>query len=172
MFDADSGEFKRMWGAFGNEPLEASAEQPPPDGALGPQQFGTVHGIEVSSDGLVYVSDRDLNRIQVFSTEGAYQTQMFVNRDANANSVAGLAFSPDEEQRFVYVADLGNNHIHILDRQTLEVIDSFGRQGPEPGQFGGVHHIATDSQGNLYTAEAQEGRRAQKLILTGMVPLS
>ena len=91
VFDADSGEFKRMWGAFGNEPLEASAEQPPPDGALGPQQFGTVHGIEVSSDGLVYVSDRDLNRIQVFSTEGAYQTQMFVNRDANANSVAGLA---------------------------------------------------------------------------------
>ena len=172
VFDADSGEFKRMWGAFGNEPLEASAEQPPLDGTLGPQQFGTVHGIEVSSDGLVYVSDRDLNRIQVFSTEGAYQTQMFVNRDANANSVAGLAFSPDEEQRFVYVADLGNNHIHILDRQTLEVLDSFGRQGPEPGQFGGVHHIATDSQGNLYTAEAQEGRRAQKLILTGMVPLS
>ncbi len=172
VFDADSGEFKRMWGAFENEPIEASDEQPPPDEMRGPQQFGTVHGIEVSNDGLVYVSDRDLNRIQVFTIDGAYQTQVFVNRDANANSVAGLAFSPDPEQQFVYVADLGNNHIHVLDRQTLEVLDTFGSQGLEPGQFGGVHHIATDSQGNIYTAEAQEGRRAQKLMFTGMVPAS
>ena len=171
VFDADSGEYKRMWGAFENEPLEASDEQPPFDDVLGPLQFGTVHGIEVSNDGLVYVADRDLNRIQVFSIDGAYETQAFVNRDANANSVAGLAFSPDPEQQFLYVADLGNNHIHILDRQTLSVLNSFGRQGPEPGQFGGVHHIATDSRGNLYTAEAQEGRRAQKLLLTDMVPL-
>ena len=170
VLDAETGEYKRMWGAFGNEPIEASDEQPPVDEVLGPQQFGTVHGIEVSNDGLVYVSDRDLNRIQVFGTDGTYQMQVFVNRDANANSVAGLAFSPDPEQKFVYVADLGNNHIHVLDRQTLEVLDTFGSQGMEPGQFGGVHHIATDSQGNIYTAEAQEGRRAQKLVMTGMVP--
>ncbi|GIS97894.1 MAG: hypothetical protein CM1200mP25_1310 [Acidobacteriota bacterium] len=90
-----------------------------------------------------------------------------MNRDANANSVAGLAFSPDPMQEFVFVADLGNNHIHILDRQTLEVLDSFGEQGLEPGQFGGVHHLASDSLGNLYTAEAQEGRRAQKLGFYG-----
>ena len=171
VFDADTGEYKRMWGAFQNEPLDASAVQPPPDAELGPLQFGTVHGIEVSNDGLVYVSDRDLNRIQVFSIDGTYQTQVFVNRNANANSVAGLTFSPDQMQQFVFVADLGNNRIHILDRQTLDVLDSFGERGLEPGQFGGVHHLAIDSQGNLYTAEAQEGRRAQKLILTGMVPV-
>ena len=170
VFDADSGEFKRMWGAFENEPIEASDEQPPPDEMLGPQQFGTVHGIEVSNDGLVYVADRDLNRIQVFTIDGSYQTQVFVNKDANANSVAGLAFSPDPEQQFIYVADLGNNHIHVLDRKRLEVLDTFGSQGLEPGQFGGVHHIATDSQGNIYTAEAQEGRRAQKLVLKDMTP--
>ena len=171
VFDADTGVYKRMWGAFQNEPLDASAVQPPPDAELGPLQFGTVHGIEVSNDGLVYVSDRDLNRIQVFSIDGTYQTQVFVNRNANANSVAGLTFSPDQMQQFVFVADLGNNRIHILDRQTLDVLDSFGERGLEPGQFGGVHHLAIDSQGNLYTAEAQEGRRAQKLILTGMVPV-
>ena len=170
VFDAETGAYKRMWGAFNNEPIDASDEQPPSGAELGPPQFGTVHGIEVSNDGLVYVSDRDLNRIQVFSIDGDYETQVFVNRDANANSVAGLAFSPDPMQEFVFVADLGNNHIHILDRQTLEVLDSFGEQGLEPGQFGGVHHLASDSLGNLYTAEAQEGRRAQKLVLTGMVP--
>ena len=169
VLDAETGAYKRMWGAFGNEPIDASDEQPPSDAELGPPQFGTVHGIEVSNDGLVYVSDRDLNRIQIFSIDGDYQTQVFVNRDANANSVAGLAFSPDPMQEFVFVADLGNNHIHVLDRQTLEVLDSFGEQGLQPGQFGGVHHLAIDSQGNLYTAEAQEGRRAQKLVLTGMV---
>ena len=171
VFDAETGAYKRMWGAFDNEPIDASDEQSPSDAELGPPQFGTVHGIEVSNDGLVYVSDRDLNRIQVFSIDGDYQTQVFVNRDANANSVAGLAFSPDPAQQFVFVADLGNNHIHILDRETLDVLDSFGEQGLEPGQFGGVHHLAIDSQGNLYTAEAQEGRRAQKLVLTGMVPV-
>ena len=170
VFDADSGEYKRMWGAFENVPIEAVDEQPPPDDVLGPLQFGTVHGIEVSNDGLVYVADRDLNRIQVFSIDGTYQTQAFVNRDSNANSVAGLAFSPDPDQQFVYVADLGNNHVQVLDRQTLDVLTSFGHQGQEPGQFGGVHHIAADSQGNLYTAEAQEGRRAQKFRFTGMAP--
>ena len=56
VLDAETGEYKRMWGAFGNEPIEASDEQPPVDEVLGPQQFGTVHGIEVSNDGLVYVS--------------------------------------------------------------------------------------------------------------------
>ena len=132
VFDADSGEFKRMWGAFENEPIEASDEQPPPDEMLGPQQFGTVHGIEVSNDGLVYVADRDLNRIQVFTIDGSYQTQVFVNKDANANSVAGLAFSPDPEQQFIYVADLGNNHIHVLDRKKLEVLDTFGSRDWSP----------------------------------------
>ena len=170
VFDADTGEFKRMWGAFENAPIETSDEQPLPDEMLGPQQFGTVHGIEVSNDGLVYVADRDLNRIQVFTIDGAYQTQVFINKDANANSVAGLAFSPDPAQQFLHVADLGNNHIHVLDRQTLEVLNTFGNQGLEPGQFGGVHHIATDSQGNIYTAEVQEGRRAQKLVLTSAAP--
>ena len=169
VFDADSGEFKRMWGAFANTPLEPSAEQPPPDEVLGPQQFGTVHGIEVSNDGLVYVADRDINRVQVFTIDGTYRTQVFVNRDANVNSVAGLAFSPDPEQQFVYVADSGNAHIQVLDRRTLEVLDTFGREGPEPGQLVGVHHIATDSQGNLYTAETR-GRRTQKLTFTGMAP--
>ena len=97
--DADTGAFKRMWGAFGNEPLDTPPDAPPDD-ERGPSQFGIVHGIEVSNDGLVYVADRNNSRIQVFTTAGAFTAQGFVNRNAASGStVAGLAFSPDPEQR-------------------------------------------------------------------------
>ena len=135
----------------------------------GPQQFGTVHGIEVSLDGRVYVADRNNGRIQHFTLDGAFLEQRFVNPDGeSALTVAGMAFSGDWEQMFIYVADQGNSLIHVLDRQTLEVLDSFGRNGEGPGDFRALHHIATDSQGNIYTAEAQRGRRAQKFKFIGM----
>ena len=128
-----------------------------------------VHGIEVSSDGLVYVADRGNSRVQVFDLDGAYRTQGFVNRgDESASTVAGLAFSPDAGQRFLYSADQGNSHIHVIDRATLEVLDTFGSNGAAPGEFQALHHLASDSDGNLYTAEAQRGRRVQKFTFTGM----
>ena len=101
--------------------------------------------------------------------EGKFITQAFINRnDSGALTAAGLAFSPDPQQQFIYVADQSNSHIHVVLRKTLEVVDSFGRRGGNPGDFQGLHHIAADSKGNLYTAEAQIGRRAQKLVFTGM----
>lgn len=167
VLDADTGVFKRMWGGFGSEPLDSPPESD--DRRGGPAQFATVHGIEVAKDGLVYVADRNNSRIQVFSNDGTYRTQSFINPgDASASTVAGMAFSPDPEQRFIYVADQGNSYIHVVDRTTLEVLDSFGSNGAAPGQFQALHHIATDGNGNIYTAEAQRGRRAQKFSLTGM----
>ena len=169
VFDAETGEYRRMWGAFANEPIDTSVSTGEPDDRGGPSQFGIVHGIEVSSDGLVYVADRGNSRVQVFDLDGTYRTQGFVNPGAeSASTVAGLAFSPDAEQRFMYSADQGNSHIHVIDRATLEVLDTFGANGPAPGEFQALHHLDTDSDGNLYTAEAQRGRRAQKLTYTGM----
>jgi hypothetical protein len=46
----------------------------------------------------------------------------------------------------------------VLLRDTLEELTSFGDGGRQPGQFYGVHSIATDSKGNLYTTETYEGR--------------
>ncbi len=169
VFDADTGEYKRMWGAFANQPLDPSETSDEPDGRGGPPQFGIVHGIEVSGDGLVYVADRGNSRVQVFDADGTYRTQGFVNRgDESSSTVAGLAFSPDAEQRYMYAADQGNSHIHVIERATLEVLDTFGSNGAAPGEFQALHHLATDSDGNLYTAEAQRGRRVQKFTLTGM----
>jgi hypothetical protein len=194
VFDAATGAFKRMWGAFGNPPsclppapgrggrgrgagagAPASGNAPPPPQpaleteGTGPQQLGTVHGIELSNDGLVYVCDRENRRIQVFTLAGKYVNQVFINRSGPANgSAAGLAFSPDREQRFMYVADYGNSHVVVLDRKTLEVLYQFGDRSPKPGDFQGIHNIAVDSKGNLYTAEVAPGDRAQRFVFKGL----
>jgi DNA-binding beta-propeller fold protein YncE len=174
VFDADTGAFKRKWGAFGNVPLDA----PPVDRAgldlaaetgPGPQQFGTTHAVKVSNDGLVYVGDRDNRRIQVFTPEGKYINQLFVNRAGpSAAGVGGIAFSPDAEQRFMYLADFGNSQLVIVNRKALEVVGRFGTRSSKPGEFQGVHFAATDSKGNLYTAEAAPGNRAQKFVFKGV----
>ena len=61
----------------------------------------------------------------------------------------------------------------MIVRDTLQEITSFGDGGRQPGQFYGVHSIATDSKGNLYTTETYEGKRVQKFIYKGIssVPL-
>jgi DNA-binding beta-propeller fold protein YncE len=183
--DAKSGKFKRMWGAFGNAPLDPPPPPPPPAAGAapaaaaappkletegpGPQQFGIVHGIKVSDDGFVYVADRGNRRVQVFTLDGKYVKQGFVNRSGpSANSAAGLAFSPDKQQQFLYVADFGNGQVVILDRQTLETVGSLGSRGGKPGEFQNLHHIAVDSKGNLYGAEVAPGRRVQRFRFTGM----
>ena len=82
--------------------------------------------------------------------------------------MSGLAFSPDKEQQFLYLSDYGNSHIAVVDRKTLEVLYQFGKRGAQPGNFQGVHHIAVDSKGNLYTAEVAPGARAQRFLFKGM----
>ena len=179
VFDADTGAFKRMWGAFGNPPdiapPSASAAGPPAppqldtDGDGSPNFSNPVHAIKISNDGLVYVADRSNRRVQVFTPEGKYTTQVFINRAGPSNSsAAGIAFSPDAEQQFLYVADLGNSHVVVLNRKTLQVLYQFGVRGTKPGDFQTPHHIAVDSKGNLYTAEVNPGNRAQRFLFKGL----
>jgi hypothetical protein len=146
------------------EPLETEGP--------GSQQFSIVHGIEISNDGQVYVADRQHRRIQVFDLSGKYLTQVFVNRSGPADaSAAGLAFSPDRDQRFMYVADFGNSRVVVVDRRTLDVLDQFGERSAKPGDFQGIHNIAVDSKGNLYTAEVAPGNRAQRFVFKGLAAL-
>ena len=164
VFDADSGKFKRMWGAFGNKPLDNFACPPPslkavPNGA-GPDQFSIVHAIRVADDGLVYVADRENRRVQMFTSEGKFLKQYIRH---NAPFARNVALSPDPEQRFLYVG--GGVDIVILDRKTLEFVDVIGGGG----LLGGGHQIATDSKGNLYVAQTNRG--LQKLVYKGMGPV-
>jgi len=183
VLDADTGAFKRLWGAFGNEPLDVPpapargngpAPSPPPRDleGPGPQQWGIVHAVRIANDGLVYVADRGNSRVQV-TLDGKYQAQVFVNRkDKSAATACGLALSADPQQKYLYVSDFGNGHVWILDRRSLTVLGHFGEQGSEPGNFRNAHHMATDSKGNLYTAEVNPGSRVQRFIFKGVKPQS
>ncbi len=165
VLDADTGAFKRMWGAYGSVPDDQAPKAFVGEGP-GPRQFNTVHGIKVSTDGLVYVNDRLNNRIQVFTVDGKFQREVFIERKTQLLGTSfNTAFSPDRDQRWLYVADAGNGRIHILDRGSMTEVGAFGRIGRYAGQFVFLHALAVDSQGNLYTAEVGTGRRVQKFVV-------
>lgn len=169
VFDADTGAFKRYWGAYGEKPDDKAENLPTRDkyGAItrGAGQFNTVHGIKVSNDGMVYVADRRNNRIQVFTLDGKFVKEGFVSRNTTSvGTTFAIAFSVDPEQRFMYVPDASNGRVNILNRESLEVVGSFGRWGPYAGQFELVHSIAVDSKGNIYTGEVILQQRVQKFV--------
>ena len=87
----------------------------------------------------------------------------------NGQTVASTAFSQDPAQRFLYVASRSPARVWILDRKTLEPLDSFGRPGIAPGEFYVMHHMNVDAKGNLYVTEVQDGKRVQKFVYKGLV---
>lgn len=173
VFDADTGAYKRHWGAYGNKPDDT---QLPPYNPNDPpaKQFRTpVHAVTLSKDGLLYVCDRTNDRIQVFRTDGAYVDEVFIEKNTLGDgSTFDVALSRDPEQQYLYVADGSNMKIHVLDRKSLAILTSFGDGGRQPGQFYAVHSIATDSQGNLYTTETYRGQRVQKFRFQGVAPVT
>ena len=169
VLDADSGEFKRYWGAYGNKPDDADLGRYDPDAPLAQQFRNPVHCAEPSNQGLVYVCDRANDRIQVFKSNGEFvKERRIAPKTLGDGSVWDIAFSKDKMQKFMYVADGKNMKVYILDRESLEILTSFGDGGRQPGQFFAVHSIATDSKGNIFTTETYEGKRVQKFNYQGL----
>ena len=175
VFDADTGAYKRHWGAYGKRPEDL--KNPPREQIITgrpPTFFNPpVHGVVVSSDGLVYVADRANNRLQVFRLDGTFVKEAFVKRDTldAEGTVYGFAFSPDKEQKFLYSVDGPNMWLRILNRQTLQIVDSIGGYGGhQPQAFYHLHSIAaaTDSRGNIYLGEVNEGQRYMRYLYKGM----
>jgi len=108
----------------------------------------------------------------VFRKDGTYVSELMVAPETRgAGSVWDLAFSKDPGQAYIYLADGLNERVYVIHRESMQILTSFGDGGRQPGQFFGVHSIATDSQGNVYTTETYEGKRLQKFVFRGLAPI-
>jgi len=172
VFDADTGQYKRHWGAYGHKPDDAAQGPYNPNDPPAQQFRNPVHCVELAADGQLYVCDRTNDRIQVFKKDGTFVKEAFIAKNTLVDgSVFDIALSKDPQQKYLYVADGSNMKIHVVQRDTLEVLTSFGDGGRQPGEFYGVHSIATDSKGNVFTTETYRGQRVQKFHFKGLAPV-
>ena len=173
VLDAGTGKLKRYWGAYGKKPDDAPLGNYDPAAPPPPQFRNPVHCAMLAQDGLLYVCDRANDRIQVFRRDGSFVKEAFIEKETlGSGSVWDIAFSKDPQQAYIYLADGVNERVHVLNRDTLEVLTSFGEGGRQPSQFFGVHSIAVDSKGNIYTTETYEGKRLQKFAFRGIGPVT
>ncbi len=173
VFDAETGQYKRHWGAYGHKPDDANPGRYDPSAPPAQQFRNPVHCAELSHDDLLYVCDRVNDRIQVFKPDGTFVKEAFIEKQTlGSGSTWDIAFSKDAAQKYIYLADGENDRVHILDRQSLEVLTTFGEGGRQPGEFYGVHSIATDSKGNIFTTETYRGQRVQKFVYKGLAAVT
>jgi hypothetical protein len=168
VFALDTLAFKRGWGAYGRPLEEISTDDADhrytPNGPM-PRDFVGHLTINVSRDGFVYAADRNANRIHVTRKDGDFVAEWVLAPGTGVGgSTGGVAFSPDEEQRLLYISDLTNNRIWFLNRADGRVVGEMGRMGENGGQFFGLHMIAVDSRGNVYTGEVFQGERVQRFV--------
>ena len=171
--DMSTGALKRYWGAYGNRPDDSDLGRYNPNAAPAQQFRNPVHCAEVSTLGLIYVCDRQGDRIQVFQKDGTFVDEVFIAKTSlGSGAVWDIDFSSDDNQTYLYVADGLNEKVYIVERESLELLTSFGDGGRQAGAFYGVHSISTDSQGNIYTTETYEGKRLQKFVYKGIGPVT
>ena len=164
VFDATTGAFKRMWGAYGDPPDDEAPNTPQYEGEPA-RQFNTVHGIRVSGRRLgVRRRPAEQPLCRCSGSTGPSSANSSSSADTPAGNGFSVAFSPDADQEHLYVADAGNGRVRIYDRSTLQELTNFGRIGRYAGQFIFLHNVAVDSEGNVYTAEVGGGRRVQKFL--------
>ena len=132
--DAETGKIKRFWGAYGKKPDDAAHGPYDPSGAPAQQYRSPVHCVALSNDDLLYVCDRQSDRVQIFKPDGTFIKEVFFAKNTLASgSTWEIAFSRDPEQRFIYLTDGQNERVRIVQRDTMTELASFGRGGRQPG---------------------------------------
>jgi hypothetical protein len=168
VFDLDTLQFKRGWGAYGHALTEMSTDDKDraytPGGPM-PKEFRGHLTLNISRDGFVYAADRNANRIDVTTKQGKFVKEFILAPTTGVGgSTGGVMFSPDKQQRLLYISDLTNNHIWFLNREDGKVLGQMGSMGETGGQFFGLHMIAVDSKGIIYTGEVFQGERVQRFL--------
>ena len=180
VYDSRTGAFKRGWGAYGIplsqvtnsvEQIEGEVQAAGAIAAYKPgdapdKQFRSpVHCVRLARDGLVYVCDRHNDRIQVFTRQGKFVKEFFLEKATlNNGSTWALTFSRDPAQKYLLVADGENDKVWSMLRSDGSIVSSFGHKGRNAGQFYWLHQLVMDSKGNLYTGEVNNAKRVQKFV--------
>jgi len=168
VFDLETLAFKRGWGAYGHalsEITTSDGDRAYTPGGPMPKEFRGHLTLNVSNDGLVYAADRNANRIHVTTRDGRFLKEFILAPTTGVGgSTGGVAFSPDKPQKYLFISDLTNNHIWFLNRDDGKVVGQMGSMGENGGQFFGLHMIAVDSKGNIYTGEVFAGERVQRFV--------
>ena len=168
VYDFKTLAFKRGWGAYGKPLAQISVNDADhdytPNGPM-PKDFAGHLTLNVSNDGMVYAADRNANRIHVTDKQGKFIKELVVAPQTGlGGSTGGVGFSPDREQRYLFISDLTNDKIWFLNRADGKVLAEMGGRGENGGQWFGLHMIAVDSQGNIYTGEVYNGERVQRFV--------
>ena len=116
-----TGKFIKSWGGKGKEP----------------GQFDVAHGLAIDAKGLLWVTDRENQRIQIFDADGKFIREL-------------------------KYADIGSQYIYMVNgfagqilRMDLDgkVLAATGKPGKALGEFGEAHTIAVSPKGELYISD-------------------
>ncbi len=194
--DAATGKYVGHFGAYGQNPVVgengggADAGEGvgswPADfkrGEMKPKFFRSpLHNVKLSNDGFLYICDRGNNRIQIFKAAEVGKACANPNGDAGKCGYVGeihiapqtssgtsgtVNFSTDAKQSCLYVADLTNDTIYVINRQNLQEMSRFATGGRQAGEFHWPHVVSVDSEGNVYSGEVDGAARVQKFIRYG-----
>ena len=123
-----AGKFIKSWGGKGS----------------GPGQFQVAHGIAIDGKGLVWVADRENQRIQVFDQDGKFVREV---------KYKGLPCSLDIGRQYMYMVNGFAGQVLRLDLDG-KVLAAMGKPGKGPGEFGEAHMIAVNQKGEIYVADS------------------
>ena len=172
VLDADTGKMKRYWGAYGNKPDDTNLGPYNPDAPPAQQFRNPVHCADLSNDGLCTSATARTTASRSSQQDGKFVKEAFFAKRTPRRGV-GVGHRVLQGPAAALHLPRGrpqHEGLHPAARHAQE-LTSFGDGGRQPGQFFGVHSVATDSKGNLYTTETYEGKRVQKFVYRGLAPV-
>jgi len=123
-----NGKFIKSWGGKGS----------------GPGQFQVAHGIAIDAKGLVWVADRENQRIQLFDQDGKFVREV---------KYKGLPCSLDIGRQYMYMVNGFAGQVLRLDLNG-KVLAAMGKPGKGPGEFGEAHMIAVSQKDEIFVADS------------------
>ena len=138
---SSSGNYIKAWGTFGKKPGE----------------FIIPHGIAIDQNNIIYVADRQNNRVQLFDTSGSFLKEL--KNDVQVEELPSIAIDK-ANHLFAIDYDPTLKKDSIAKGSTIFEFDPsqnanihFGASGSANRTTSWFHDIAIDSKGNIYVGD-------------------